>query len=239
MNIQVGTLVLEITRKCNMRCDHCLRGDAQKLDMSHEIMNRVLDQISWMSSVTFTGGDPSLNVNAINHFTDAIRCRKIGPDNFYVVTNGKRNANKLAMALINLYGMIGVNDQDEMTSLNMSRDPFHEEVPVPAVFKALRFFQEDGHVMKDTHYLISEGRAKRFNMGTRNIEIPAYFENTNGYDEDSLYLDTLYIAANGNVLPVCDLSYDRIDSEHYGNVLTTPLSDIIEAHTLHEEAVAA
>ena len=34
MEIYVESLVIEVTRRCNMRCEHCLRGDAQNLDIS-------------------------------------------------------------------------------------------------------------------------------------------------------------------------------------------------------------
>jgi MoaA/NifB/PqqE/SkfB family radical SAM enzyme len=222
-----------------MKCSHCLRGNAQCLNISNEIINRVLDQISYMSSVTFTGGDPSLNVPAIEHFTDAIRMRRIGPEDFYVVTNGKKNATKLASALINLFAIIGADVRNEVTALCMSRDPFHEQVPIPNIFRALTFFQEEGHVMKDTHNLINEGRAKQWQMGTREVEVRP-FENTDGYEEDTFYVsESLYIAANGNVISACDLSYKRIDAESFGNVLETPLLDILQAHTIHEEAIAA
>lgn len=31
MEIYVNYLAIEVTRRCNMKCNHCLRGDAQKL----------------------------------------------------------------------------------------------------------------------------------------------------------------------------------------------------------------
>ena len=28
-----NTVIIEVTRRCNMSCPHCLRGDAQNVDM--------------------------------------------------------------------------------------------------------------------------------------------------------------------------------------------------------------
>ena len=32
-------VMLEITRRCQLKCAHCMRGDAQNLDMSEEIID--------------------------------------------------------------------------------------------------------------------------------------------------------------------------------------------------------
>lgn len=63
MQINVYNLVIEVTRRCNMCCTHCLRGDAQDLDISDEVLETVARNIQ-PSSVTFTGGEPSLNIAA-------------------------------------------------------------------------------------------------------------------------------------------------------------------------------
>ena len=230
MKIGVSNLILEVTRRCNLKCAHCLRGAAQRIDMSNEIIDTVLKQVSYISSITFTGGDPSLNIPAIDHFTDVIRDRKIPVSNFYVVTNGKKNAKSLALSLIELYD--ACNDMDEMSTLAMSRDAFHEEIPIPSIFGALKFFRDDAHVKRDhTYYnLINEGRAKSNQMGTRNVEVEP-FECTNGYADDDLSIEQLYIAANGNVITGCDFSFKRVDAESFGNVLHTPLDKIIQALT--------
>ena len=65
--ISYGNLCLEITRRCNMACAHCLRGDAQNVDMSHEIIDRALENVLSIGSLTFTGGEPSLNVDAMRY----------------------------------------------------------------------------------------------------------------------------------------------------------------------------
>ena len=59
--IGVRSLILEVTRRCNMCCDHCLRGDAQDLDMQKETVDALLEQVGSIGGVTFSGGEPLLN----------------------------------------------------------------------------------------------------------------------------------------------------------------------------------
>jgi len=60
--MNIDNLIIEITRKCNFTCDHCLRGEAQNKDIDHKVIDALLDNnIEYISNITFTGGEPSLN----------------------------------------------------------------------------------------------------------------------------------------------------------------------------------
>lgn len=48
-------MMFEITRRCNLCCAHCFRGDPQNVDISEEIIDRSLDQISSCFSFDVTG----------------------------------------------------------------------------------------------------------------------------------------------------------------------------------------
>ena len=64
----VQDLILEVTRRCNMACEHCLRGDAQNMDMSTEVVDQILEHCDRIGAVTFSGGEPSLNIPLIRYF---------------------------------------------------------------------------------------------------------------------------------------------------------------------------
>lgn len=40
--VQVG---FELTRRCNMRCRFCSRGEAQDIDITKEIIDKALDEL--------------------------------------------------------------------------------------------------------------------------------------------------------------------------------------------------
>lgn len=37
---------IELTRRCNMNCEFCARGEAQNIDMSTEIIDKTLDELN-------------------------------------------------------------------------------------------------------------------------------------------------------------------------------------------------
>ena len=63
--LYISDLVLEVTRRCNMSCAHCCRGDAQNCDITHKVIDDAFANLSGIGSLVFTGGEPSLNVDAM------------------------------------------------------------------------------------------------------------------------------------------------------------------------------
>lgn len=45
MEIYVNYLAIEVTRRCNMKCNHCLRGDAQNLDISTAVLSGIASSV--------------------------------------------------------------------------------------------------------------------------------------------------------------------------------------------------
>ena len=85
-----------------------------------------------------------------------------------------------------------------------------------SILQGLAFFRDDKTVDWEKSYLISEGRAKKL-KGVRFkdwSEKPDLCADVYEYaDENNISIETLYVAANGNVVGNCDMSYERIDKE--------------------------
>ena len=69
MKYKFDIVDIEITRKCQIKCKHCCRGDAQNVDMSEEIMEKFISQCDSINYLTFTGGEPFCNI-----VTDCMSC---------------------------------------------------------------------------------------------------------------------------------------------------------------------
>jgi organic radical activating enzyme len=234
MELYISQLVLEVTRRCNMACAHCMRGDAENIDMPTVIVDKVLDAVAGhgIGSVTFTGGEPTLNVSLIQYFVDQVKARKIGVGNFFVVTNGKVESIELLHALIDLYDHC---DDNEVSGLVCSSDKYHEGIDKPRLYTALKFFREEGHGPQSDESIIMEGRAAENCIGyrdrpTEDWEFEINDEASKGWDKDNAYVcinNTMHVSSNGNVLPGCDFSFDYIDTEFSGNILRQSLKAII------------
>ena len=89
--LNVSSLVIEVTRRCNLKCEHCLRGDAEDMDMDPELMAAFLKNVRHVGEVTFSGGEPSINLQAIRSFYRICDEYGIPVDGFFVATNGVAN----------------------------------------------------------------------------------------------------------------------------------------------------
>ena len=70
-----NNVFIEVTRRCNMCCAHCLRGDAESIDIQEKYIDAFLDNFekgAYISSLTFTGGEISLNIPAIRYTLKAV-----------------------------------------------------------------------------------------------------------------------------------------------------------------------
>lgn len=215
----VYDLVLEVTRRCNMCCEHCLRGDAQDLDMSRETIDAVLDTIDIIHCVTFSGGEPSLNLPIIEYFFERAEALGKLPYSFFIATNGMENQLDLATLLLRWYPKM---EDKEFCAIAQSIDQFHDKVP-PSPIHGLAFYSDSKtHYDNSTKWVIDTGRAaengigESLSCGTWNTP-DAFFEQLEVNESDSfieLYLDdTLYVSADGKVTLDCDMSYKDIEED--------------------------
>lgn len=85
--IQVG---FEMTRRCNMNCKFCSRGDAQNLDISKEVIDKALDELKMFDIhiLRLHGGEPLLVPNMIEYLIDGIIERGININQCAFFSNG-------------------------------------------------------------------------------------------------------------------------------------------------------
>ena len=78
-NIKVVQIGFEMTRRCNMKCKFCCRGDAQNLDITDEIIDKALDELKNfdIGILRLHGGEPLLAPDMIQYLVDGIIKRNI------------------------------------------------------------------------------------------------------------------------------------------------------------------
>lgn len=70
-------LTVEVTRRCNMACGHCLRGNTENVDLIGMNIDSILDQAEAIGRLIITGGEPTLNMGAIQYLANGIVRRGI------------------------------------------------------------------------------------------------------------------------------------------------------------------
>lgn len=102
--IRMNCLCFELTRRCNMNCDFCCKGNAQNLDITPKIIDATLNRIKnyEINMIRITGGEPFLNKYGFVYLVNEIIRRNIMLTEFFVFTNGTIIDKEIKEALIRI-----------------------------------------------------------------------------------------------------------------------------------------
>lgn len=200
----IQNLIIEVTRRCNLKCEHCLRGNAQNKNIDFKYIDSLLSQCDGIGNVAFTGGEPSMNVPAIEYFLNKVKQLNIWIDSFYIATNGINVTEEFVMACLKLYSYSG---SKELCEVNVSNDIFHarEGHYNTDLLEGLSFFRKkfdkDNHNYYGMSGLINEGRAKD------QIDCGKTLEERAIETKDDLSDTEVVLNCNGQIINGCDWSY--------------------------------
>lgn len=236
----IESLIIEVTRRCNMNCAHCLRGDAQSADLNIEVVNELLKHIESVTFLTITGGEPTLNINGILDILESFKSHHVDVYNLCIITNGKENVDELLSALdkwhsyisgksiysereisghqiVSLLGSLE-NVEDACVSVALSVDQFHDPIPEQNVIKLAMspyFSKCKVHTREDLDWVIKEGRGEDICSRSSRIVDTGY----SLYDE---CFSEIYLSCDGDITGDCDMSYETQEVSKLGNILDEP-----------------
>lgn len=201
--VRIDNLIIEITRRCNMRCEHCMRGAAQRVDIQKKYITEFLHNVDSIYTLSITGGEPSLNVDGIRFLLKELKRLKIEVNNFYIVTNGSRSSMSQPFidVCMDLYRHQEqkVSDGEYYPMLQMSDDEYHNQElhhKVVGTLDVYKFFSvRNNRYNKDN--LLKEGRSK---YGKTKTICPL------SIDDEQVEGD-VYLNALGYITSDCDMSY--------------------------------
>lgn len=231
MIVKLKHLLLEVTRRCDMTCRHCMRGDAEDLSMGSEAIRRIFEDTRAIGHLCLTGGEPSLVPYVIDEIVYQARRWHCTVGSFFCATNAKVYSKPFVDALMKLYHSCTNKEQCVLTA---SIDQFHEAADPQALefYRKLPYYRpvyERGQI--PSYSVLEEGRAGENGIGQSEIPIKDCI-----YDMDYTGFcctigDTVYINAKGDVLLNADLSYKSqeefcigsLDKDNLPHILMTAL----------------
>lgn len=208
LEISVHSLIVEVTRRCNMLCGHCMRGDAEKADLSDEVLTSIFSQGLVPSSITPSGGEPFL----VPDITGKVlrEALNAGASDFFISTNGTISPfSKKGFKIMNAIEAFITTGADEISSIRVSRDRFHSDINENP-WRLIAIADVHDSVGK---YVVSRGRADSTGVGTIYHDYSTLYYEAVMEDDDllSIRLDTLYVNVYGEVFADGDLSYENQD----------------------------
>lgn len=203
----IPTLMIEVTRKCNMCCSHCMKGDAQDMDIDTKHIDSLLDQVQDIGGLGFTGGEPTLNVEAIEYTLTELKRRNISIDHFFIYTNGMKVSLDFIMVCLKLYAY---SEDREMCLVEISNDTFHayegeyDNTLLQGLTFAGKRFEHDDHDYNEYKQVQAIGRGEKYsNERNSGQMIPT--------TQEEAIEETVVLNANGMIMLSCDVSYKEVE----------------------------
>lgn len=247
-------LSIEITRRCNRVCQHCMLGDAQPITMTTEIIDRLFQDIADCSHISFVGGECLLEMDKIEYFVDKIVESNWNVKTIQITTNGSI----LDKRIVDVFTKFCAAGNDRYALLRISNDEFHDKEESATAY---RFYSE---LTSNANRLITNnskfdckltqaagklghlryaGRAVGlFNNDGHNppqscnyIFRPTYNPNHRIRIDrlsatDAIVRCSISVLATGNICADEEVSYKTLDAASMGNILNDSLVNIIDKH---------
>lgn len=237
--LNVRTLLLELTRQCNLECMHCFRGESENKYMSVNIIEKVMKNIARINTFLLTGGEPFLAIEQLRKITEILKQDRMNIRNFIIVTNGT----VLDKEILNL--LFTINEKTNL-EIRISNDKFHvmelekrnlktvKERNIELLKKYFNVSEEISHnnlyfidkvgraanlTQQDLDYINSIGDTKIKYMFSNSLILEKYREEypLPKLCEDNVVEGSLNIDVYGNITPTY-YSFESEDSNRYSNV---------------------
>lgn len=225
-------LMIEITRKFNLQCEHCLRGDSQNITMSKDVIDRIFEDAADCKQILLTGGEPLLALDEIEYFVDRILKSDWTTSNLAMTVNGTIRDKRL----IDIANKFCKSKEGRTFYIFISDDEFHDRKELK---QALEFYQKfnwaDGVIVASQIFAI-EDKQKEFTLAGRAID---YYKNHPQLDKKWVVKKeeqtnhrlcimndripcAMYITAYSD--------FESIDRLSYGSILQSSMSELIDKH---------
>lgn len=214
--MHIDNLIIEVTRKCNMSCDHCLRGDAENVNIDSHLFKHFIkrNRIDSVGCLSITGGEPFLNPNAIIRIAHVIYEQDVDLFGFFMATNGTVFDYSLIKPLAMFREKV---DEDEMFFLEISKDDFHDDKPIHPIWKLIKH----GIRTVEEKSVIAEGRGIDINPEGRTVRDGEWT-----WENGDIVEGNVYINALGMICKECDFSYESQKYRNIGHCLDRKLIEM-------------
>lgn len=243
--LHVSELVIEVTRRCNLSCGHCLRGPQEDHKFDLRTLRALKEGLTSIGSLVLTGGEPGMAIPTMEGIRRSLAWAD-GPsiEGFFLATNGTINQQALAVELLCWYAIVMEHTQGDegAFSFRISDTLYHKESLAEEHYEEMKWSPLHGITGREKP---SEWDAKaRIAKEGRGINIPGSEPNTEDTLNNGIYHrgDTLsaedaviYINVFGDVILGCNWSYESQKYHTIGSLKTHTLLDILKNHVLKEE----
>ena len=81
-------VALEITRRCPLNCDHCLKGEQQLKGMSREVMEEFFENVMGIRTLSLASGETTFAIKKLKILNEVLREYKPTVEKIFIYSNG-------------------------------------------------------------------------------------------------------------------------------------------------------
>ncbi len=241
MEIMYNELGIELTRRCNEKCAHCLRGPSENIDLSKEIIDSLFDNndIRLIENLFLSGGEPTMNGKSLSYLVDKIIDNRVVVGTYRIITNGTYYSEEFGSAIRKLHEYIdtvgwnktyNVKYANSFGRIGVSQDQYHQEA-LKDVMDKLNALPSKIIVLDDKYQskgLLPYGRAASNELTDNKPDLSKLTDIDSSYirmkyGKDGILFNKQYICANGNVCLNPNYPFYILDEYRIGNVLDSNL----------------
>lgn len=117
--MHVGKLHLQLTRNCTLECEHCMRGDRERINMNPKVLDEVFGCVDSVDTLLLTGGEPLLAIQELEHLIEVLKLKQVKINRIVLITNGTVLSDRVFNVLAQLQEIAQLD-------FKLSADIFHE-----------------------------------------------------------------------------------------------------------------
>ena len=215
MYVLTPIVSIELSRKCNLDCAHCMRGNSENISISIDLLNKFFDEVKSMNVLVISGGEPFMCYEEIKLLIDVIRNKKVLVPKVVIVTNGTIYDERIYKLLEENFEEIEINismDNYHMESISKrydsqrkSNNPRIYPANLEDIMTNLKLHRKSiyfGSIYGERKYLIDTGRAVDLDKPKKSFDALGYFYTDCISDYivagPQIYLDALGYITDGN-----------------------------------------
>ncbi len=233
MYIYTPIVSVEITRKCNLDCEHCLRGNPSNVNIKKEILERFFDEVKIADVLVISGGEPFMCYSEIKLLCEIIKMKKVNISSVVIVTNGTIYDERVYKLLEDNFDKVGINISMDKYHIDALNRMYNDISSYEKCLKNINLHRNNIHfagLYGNSKYLIDMGRAKDLNVPKVPFDALGYFYNDTVQNFSinnfvgvgpRIYLDALGNITDGNS------SYESREDILIGNIMEESLLYII------------
>ena len=234
-------IAFELTRKCNLKCAHCLRGEWQNLTMTKEVIDKMLEVSSGIDFIFFTGGEPFLAPDLIEHIVDRVIALDFDAKYISVITNGTI-LNSLGIRSVQAMNRFAEwsykkNGIEQAASITISNDIYHGTTPQEAVDFYLPYVDEKYtkvEIQEKNDTIGNTGRAKKNHVATNDMPVVYAYPRRIRITEDNVVPCKFDLSPKGDLIVGEFNTWEEIDANPIGNIMQESLVRMFERNQWSE-----